>query len=85
MSNFRFYVIFIAVVFLLAEVWNQRRGSDFSEWLWMFLMAAVVVGICLALRGRRPVGWKHTRRLAALLIVTGLVGSAALLCTITPG
>jgi uncharacterized membrane protein len=84
-SNFRFFLVFIAIVLLLAQVWNQRRGSEFTEWLWMVLMAAVFVGIWLATRRRRLGGWRHTRRFAVLLLVTGLVGSTALLCTVTTG
>jgi len=84
-SNLRFYLVFIAIVLLLAQVWAQRRASEISEWLWMFLMAAVIVGIWMATRRRRPGGWRHTRRFAVLLLVTGLVGSTALLCTVNPG
>lgn len=85
MSNFRFYLAFIAIILLLAQVWAQRRASEITEWLWMFLMAAVIVGIWLATRRRRVGGWRHTRRLAILLLVTGLVGSVTLLCTVSPG
>jgi len=80
-SSFRAIVILVAGIILLAQVWNQRRDSEPIDWLWMFLMASVVVGIWLGTRRQRPGSWRYTRRLAALLLALGLAGSAALLCT----
>lgn len=81
MSSFRAIIILVAGIFLLAQIWNQRRDSDPINWLWMFLMASVVVGVWLGTRRQRPGSWRHTRRLAFLLLAVGLAGSAALLCT----
>lgn len=81
MSSFRAIVILVAGIVLLAQVWNQRRDSDPVDWLWMFLVASVIVGIWLGTRRQRPGSWRHTRRLAVILLVLGLAGSAALFCT----
>ena len=46
-SNIRFYIIFIAALLLIFQVWNQRRNSGIDEWLWMLLVAAIFVGVWL--------------------------------------
>lgn len=81
MSNFRFYLIFIAMILLVVQVWNQQRDTGVAEWVWMFLMAAVIVGIWLGTRRLGPGGWRHARKTGVALLAVGLVGSAALLCT----
>lgn len=84
-SNIRFYIIFIAAIFLIFQVWNQRRNSGIDEWLWMFLVAAIFVGVWLGSRKVRPGQWRHTRKVGVALLATGLVGAAAMICTAATG
>ena len=58
-SNFRFYIIFIAALLLIFQVWNQRRNSGVDEWLWMLLVAAIFVGVWLGSKKVRPGQWRH--------------------------
>ena len=85
MSNFRFYIIFIAALLLIFQVWNQRRNSGVDEWLWMLLVAAILVGIWLGSKKVRPGQWRHTRKVGLALLAVGLVGGVALVCTVGSG
>ena len=84
-SNFRFYIIFIAALLLIFQVWNQRRDSGIDEWLWMLLVAAIFVGVWLGSKKVRPGQWRHTRKVGFLLLGVGLVGAASLICTAATG
>ena len=84
-GNIRFYIIFIAALFLIFQVWNQRRNSGIDEWLWMLLVAAIFVGVWLGSRKVRPGQWRHTRKVGFALLATGLVGAAAMICTAATG
>ena len=79
-SNFRFYIIFIAALLLIFQVWNQRRSSGIDEWLWMLLVAAIFVGVWLGSKKVRPGQWRHRRKVGFLLLAVGLVGAASLIC-----
>ena len=85
MSNFRFYIIFIAALLLIFQVWNQRRTSGIDEWLWMLLVAAIFVGVWLGSKKVRPDQWRHTRKVGFLLLAVGLVGAASLICVSATG
>ena len=80
-SNFRFYIIFIAAIFLIAQVWIQRRSSGIDEWLWMLLVAAIFLGVWLGSKKVRPGQWRHTRKLGFALLAMGLIGAVAMICT----
>ena len=84
-SNFRFYIIFIAAIFLIFQVWNQRRSSGIDEWLWMLLVAAIFVGVWLGSKKVRPGQWRHTRKVGFALLAVGLVGAASLICVAATG
>ena len=84
-SNIRFYIIFIAALFLIFQVWNQRRNSGIDEWLWMLLVAAIFVGVWLGSKKVRPGQWRHTRKVGFALLAVGLIGAAALICTAATG
>lgn len=84
-SNFRFYIIFIAALFLIFQVWNQRRSSGIDEWLWMLLVAAIFVGVWLGSKKVRPGQWRHTRKVGFVLLAVGLVGAASLICVAATG
>lgn len=79
-SNIRFYIIFIAALLLIFQIWNQRRNSGIDEWLWMLLVAAIFVGVWLGSKKVRPGQWRHTRKVGFLLLAVGLVGAASLIC-----
>lgn len=81
MSNFRFYILFIAALLLIFQVWSQRRNSGIDEWLWMLLVAAIFVGVWLGSKKVRPGQWRHTRKVGFLLLAVGLVGAVSLICT----
>ena len=83
-SNFRFYLMFIAAILLIAQVWNQRRDSGIAEWLWMLLVGAVLAGVWLGSRKVRPGQWRHTRKVGFALLAAGLVGAVALICASAP-
>ncbi len=85
MSNFRFYIIFIAALFLIFQVWNQRRSSGIDEWLWMLLVAAIFVGVWLGSKKVRPGQWRHTRKVGFALLAVGLVGAASMICVAATG
>ena len=84
-SNFRFYIIFIAALLLIFQVWNQRRNSGIDEWLWMLLVAAIFVGVWLGSKKVRPGQWRHKRKVGFALLAVGLVGAAAMVCTAAMG
>ena len=79
-SNFRFYIIFIAALLLIFQVWNQRRNSGIDEWLWMLLVAAIFVGVWLGSKKVRPGQWRHRRKVGFALLAVGLVGAASMIC-----
>ena len=84
-SNIRFYILFIAALFLIFQIWNQRRDSGIDEWLWMLLVAAIFVGVWLASKKVRPGQWRHSRKVGFALLATGLVGAVAMICTVATG
>ncbi|MDE2716085.1 MAG: hypothetical protein OXI33_03585 [Chloroflexota bacterium] len=84
-SNFRFYIIFIAALLLIFQVWNQRRNSGIDEWLWMLLVAAIFVGVWLGSKKVRPGQWRHTRKVGFALLAVGLVGAASMICVAAMG
>ena len=84
-SNIRFYIIFIAALLLIFQVWNQRRSSGIDEWLWMLLVAAIFVGVWLGSKKVRPGQWRHTRKVGFVLLAVGLVGAASMICVAAMG